>query len=231
MIYISVDIETTGLDSNDDQILSIGLVIEDTNNIKPIEELPSLHIAIVREKISGGMFAINLNKQLIENIVKYYSANTIEQKKQISVDTNTIYLYEEDVCEEIFKFLWRNNFRYKNWEKDMTNGMYVKTDNNENTYPIIRSNMPKTYLNVAGKNFGTFDKLFLEKLPRWKQLFYVRSRILDPAILFVDWKNDDSLPSLDKCKERAQIDGVVTHNALEDAIDVIKTLRKSYENI
>ena len=221
MIYISIDIETTGLDSNNDQILSIGLVIEDTNNIKPVEDLPRLHIAIVREKICGSMFAINLNKQLIENIVKYNSANTISQKEQISIDTETMYLYENKVSEEIFKFLWRNNIRYKNWEKDITPGMY---------YPIIKTDIPKIYLNVAGKNFGTFDKLFLEKLPRWKQLFYVRSRILDPAILFVDWKIDESLPSLDKCKERAKIDGVVTHNAVEDAIDVIKTLRKSYEN-
>jgi hypothetical protein len=44
----------------------------------------------------------------------------------------------------------------------------------------------------------------------------------------VDWVNDTSLPNLDTCKFRADIQGVVTHNALEDAWDVIEVLRKFY---
>jgi hypothetical protein len=34
--------------------------------------------------------------------------------------------------------------------------------------------------------------------------------------------------SLDKCKERAKIQGEVTHDALEDAWDVIELLRTQY---
>jgi hypothetical protein len=41
----------------------------------------------------------------------------------------------------------------------------------------------------------------------------------------VDWINDESIPSLDQCKQRAGIDGVVTHNALEDAMDVVMLIR------
>jgi hypothetical protein len=70
--------------------------------------------------------------------------------------------------------------------------------------------------------------LFLEQLPWWQKLIRVRSRILDPSILFCDWNEDDSLPSLIRCKERANIEGIVTHNALEDAWDVIELLRKHY---
>ena len=81
-----------------------------------------------------------------------------------------------------------------------------------------------------GKNFNAFDKIFLERLPKWKLFFYLRSRVIDPAIYFVDWFNDESLPSLGKCKERANISGVVTHNALEDAIDVLLLLRTQYGN-
>ena len=33
--------------------------------------------------------------------------------------------------------------------------------------PVITNNTKPVYINVAGKNFGTFDKLFLEKLPYW----------------------------------------------------------------
>ena len=97
------------------------------------------------------------------------------------------------------------------------------------SYPTLTSNMPKVYLNCAGKNFAGFDKKFLEKLPRWKQVFSIRSRVLDPGILFVDWINDESIPSLDQCKQRAGIEGVVTHNAVEDAMDVVMLLRQCYQ--
>ena len=43
MKYISIDIETTGLDPENCQILSIGAVIEDTLNQLPFEELPTFH--------------------------------------------------------------------------------------------------------------------------------------------------------------------------------------------
>jgi len=39
MKYISIDVETTGIDREKCQILSIGAVIEDTENIKPIKDL------------------------------------------------------------------------------------------------------------------------------------------------------------------------------------------------
>jgi hypothetical protein len=71
-------------------------------------------------------------------------------------------------------------------------------------------------------------KLFLEELPWWKKLIRTRQRIIDPSILFVNWSEDNALPSLTKCKERANIEGIVTHNALEDAWDVIELLRKFY---
>ena len=85
-----------------------------------------------------------------------------------------------------------------------------------------------TTITAAGKNFGTFDKLFLEQIPEWNQYVKFISRIIDPSILFVDWKTDNQLPSLTECKERANVPGVVTHNALEDAWDVIQTLRTKY---
>ena len=94
--------------------------------------------------------------------------------------------------------------------------------------PLIGMKTKPTTITAAGKNFGTFDKLFLEQIPRWNQIVKFRSRIIDPSILFVDWKNDEQLPSLNECKERANVPGVVTHNALEDAWDVIQTLRTKY---
>jgi hypothetical protein len=46
--------------------------------------------------------------------------------------------------------------------------------------------------------------------------------------MVVDWNNDDSVPNLKTCKERCDISGEVTHDALEDAWDVIQILRTKY---
>ena len=47
-------------------------------------------------------------------------------------------------------------------------------------------------------------------------------------LLFADWANDASLPTLDECKRRAKIEGIVTHDALDDAWDVVQLLRTQY---
>ena len=79
---------------------------------------------------------------------------------------------------------------------------------------------------------STFDKNFIDPLllniSRSGEIIKFRSRVLDPAILYVDWNKDDSLPSLTTCKERAGLDPLVTHDALDDAWDIIELLRKNY---
>jgi oligoribonuclease len=224
MKYISIDIETTGLDPENCQILSIGAVIEDTLNQLPFEDLPKFHGVIKRENVSGSLFALNMNRDLIETIVQYSGAQDQDEKNDIVHMTGMQFYHEDEIVEALFQFCFRNNLVELNHDINKT----VKVVNGV-TYPILTSNMPKTYLNCAGKNFAGFDKKFLEKLPRWKQVFSIRSRVLDPGILFVDWINDESIPSLDECKKRAGIDGVVTHNAVEDAMDVVMLLRQCYQ--
>jgi DNA polymerase III epsilon subunit-like protein len=68
MKYISIDLETTGLDPQNCQILQIGAVIEDTNEVKPISELPKFNCVIEHPHYSGSAFAINMNMNLIEII-------------------------------------------------------------------------------------------------------------------------------------------------------------------
>jgi DNA polymerase III epsilon subunit-like protein len=225
MKYISIDIETTGLDPENCQILSIGAVIEDTLNQLPFEELPTFHGVIKRENVSGSLFALNMNRDLIETIVQYSGAQDQDEKNDIVHMTGMQFYHEDEIVEALYQFCYRNGLvnldpNFLNKQMKIVNGI---------PYPILGSNMVKTYLNCAGKNFAGFDKKFLEKLPRWKQVFSIRSRVLDPGILFVDWINDESVPSLDECKKRAGIDGVVTHNAVEDAMDVVMLLRKCYQ--
>jgi len=226
MKYISIDIETTGLDPDFNQILSIGAVIEDTLNPLPFEELPKFHAVIKRESVYGSIFALNLNRDLIQAMKDYSEARTPELKEEIEESFGAKFYEEDEVVEALYQFCYRNGLvdldpNFLNKQMKIVDGI---------PYPILGSNMVKTYLNCAGKNFAGFDKKFLEKLPRWKQVFSIRSRVLDPGILFVDWINDESIPSLDECKKRAGIDGVVTHNAVEDAMDVVMLLRQCYQS-
>lgn len=83
-------------------------------------------------------------------------------------------------------------------------------------------------INVAGKNFGNFDSKFLEKLPHYDLLVTFHHRILDPAMLYFDPEKDETLPGTEKCLKRAGMDTEIRHEALEDAMNVVRLLRKKY---
>ena len=229
MKYVSIDIETTGLDPEKCDVLSIGAVIEDTNNPLPLDQLPSFHVAIKRENISGSLFAINMNKELIETIVYYQTAQDQDEKNDLVQMTGMKFLNEDEVAIEFYYFLYSNGLMNDKKNVEIINNGNITRHSEYGLVPAInQKTIPSGHINVAGKNFGTFDKLFLERLPRWKQLIKMRNRILDPAILFVDWNSDEALPGLNLCKERSKIEGEVTHNALEDAMDVVSVLRTKY---
>lgn len=200
MKYVSIDIETTGLDLETCQVLSIGAVIEDTNNIVPLNELPTFHGAIVSQHIAGQPYALNMNKELIEDIV-YYQTGDEHERFDLERLKGIKFYEKEKIVKALKDFLVENGF-----EEDGE----------------------KIYITVAGKNFATFDLKFLERLPRWKQYIKVRQRILDPSILYINWTEDESLPSLGTCKSRANLPEEVAHDAVEDAKDVILLLRKEY---
>ena len=218
MIYVSIDIETSGLDHEKHKVLSIGAIIEDTEKKLPYEECPKFNAIILQNEIMGSPRALTMNKEIIEMIGDYLEGTDFERN---IMNTHSDYSFHEkdDVIKEFYKFLWCNGFSHLDSPSTHVNGKLT---------PVIDGKTKPITLNVAGKNFGTFDKLFLQELPWWQKLIRTRQRVLDPAILMVDWKNDKSLPNLTQCKERAGVNGIVTHNALEDAWDVIEVLRKFY---
>ena len=200
MKYVSIDIETTGLNPETCQVLSIGAVIEDTDNIMPVKDLPTFHGVVLSREISGDPYALNMNKDLIESMV-YWQTGKDDERFDLERMTGMKFYEKEEIVKSFYNFLLENGFE--------PNGEVI-------------------HLTVAGKNFGTFDLKFLERLPRWKQYIRVRQRILDPSILYVNWKEDTSLPGLGACKKRANLPEEVAHDAVEDAIDVILLLRKEY---
>jgi oligoribonuclease (3'-5' exoribonuclease) len=222
MIYVSIDIETSGLDHQKHKVLSIGAIIEDTEKKLPYEECPKFNAIILQNEIIGSPRAITMNKGIIAMIGEYLEGSD-EVRSNMDTILNYSFYNEDEVVKQFYYWLETNGLGYGL----MDSGHYGKTQNGK-WLPLINSATKPITLNVAGKNFGTFDKLFLQQLPWWQKLIHTRQRVLDPAILMVDWTNDKSLPNLTTCKERAGVSGIVTHNALEDAWDVIEVLRKFY---
>jgi DNA polymerase III epsilon subunit-like protein len=89
----------------------------------------------------------------------------------------------------------------------------------------------KGYVRIvaAGKNFATFDLQFLNCLPNWRDHIRISHKILDPVMYYINYAEDEDLPSLELCKRRAGFeDPTVTHDALDDALDVVRLLRQQY---
>ena len=222
MIYVSIDIETSGLNHDMNHVLSIGAIIEDTTKKLPYEELPKFNAIVLQNNIQGSPRAITMNKEII-SLMGEYLEGTSEVRDILNNNSGYKFYEEDDVVKEFYYWLDSNGLGH-----GLTNsGGYAEVVDGV-TRPMINGATKPITLNVAGKNFGTFDKLFLQELPWWQKLIRTCQRVLDPAILMVDWKNDTSLPSLTTCKERMNVEGIVTHNALEDAWDVIEVLRKFY---
>ena len=224
MIYISVDVETTGLEKDRYQILSIGAILEDTTKKLGFEEIPKFHAAILHNEITGSPFAINMNSKIIEAVAQYQNAEDQDEKNDIVHMTGMQFYQEDQVVEGFYRWLFDNGL--VDFDPLLADQM-VKIENGK-SYPALTSKMKPVTINVAGKNFASFDKHFLERLPRWKQVIRVRQRIIDPSVIFTSWNEDKSMPSLYECKQRAKIEGIVTHDALEDAWDVIQLLRTQY---
>jgi DNA polymerase III epsilon subunit-like protein len=93
-----------------------------------------------------------------------------------------------------------------------------------------------TIINVAGKNFGTFDYQFLKnKIPdgQWNNIS-MRHRFIDPSILYFE-PGDIALPDILKCTERMEQETgekIVWshHSALDDALQIVRLMRHRFKS-
>lgn len=186
MKYISIDIETTGLDHYNCDILQIGMAFEDTNTDIPLVDLPNLELWIDHNELTFEPYALQMHERSgLLNQWQHANRVTMEEA-MLDIETWLFSLGYELNDDKKFKFV------------------------------------------VAGKNYNSFDKLFLHGNYEWTELIDEHHRTIDPAMLYIDWENDKVPPSLDKCLKRAGFNTTVTHYALEDALDVIKVVRVYY---
>jgi hypothetical protein len=198
MKYLSIDIETTGLNPKTCDILQFAAVLEDTSNPKPLEDLPRFEAIFIQDSYKGDPFALSMHSEIFKKIA-------IARKKNLEYcpDNNIHFMIIDFLPTALASFLLKNDcsFREKN------------------------SNI---YINIAGKNVSSFDIPFLNaKMKDWGGIRFL-NRSIDPAILYFDLENDDSLPDMKTCMQRAGIDGEVAHTAMEDALVVVKLLRNKF---
>lgn len=104
MKYVSIDVETTGIDPEKHQVLEIGAIIEDTNNQLSFEEIPKFKCIIQHDTFKGSAYAINLNQRIFKilaEIPKFKNeAESYKRKHNI--------LSTDDACIKFIEFLTTN---------------------------------------------------------------------------------------------------------------------------
>jgi len=97
----------------------------------------------------------------------------------------------------------------------------------------------KIIINVAGKNFNHMDRRQLEGLVNWDNNIIIRSRVLDPSILYMNEK-DEIIPSLSKCVARMNKELLLdnkksviykpNHTAINDALAIVYLLKHKFNS-
>lgn len=71
MKFVSIDVETTGLDADNCDLLEVGAVIDDTNAPDvPLDDLPKFHGYIVRKNYKGEPYALSMHAEIFRRIAK-----------------------------------------------------------------------------------------------------------------------------------------------------------------
>lgn len=176
--YVSIDIETTGLDPEKHQILEFAAVFDDWWTF-PISYMPTFHRIIKHDTIVGQPYALSMHSELLRKIADPPPDASICTIDELAAD-------------------------FAEWLVDVD-------------WPI------EERITAAGKNFAGFDYQFLKQ---YSFDHFFHHRTLDPAILY--WQPEDTvLPDLQTCMKRAGLDGLVMHNALDDAFAVVRLLRNA----
>lgn len=232
MKYLSIDLETTGLDPMKADVLEIAAVLDDLD-VAPlrvpvtVENLPYFRAVIYRPIYRTDAYCASLHKKLwdeikhidktrIEGEGRYWgrwNGQTLMEDLDISKAAEscgplTLYTTPEYIIGDLLEWL----------------------DPHRNLIADQDDKPPKQdSITPAGKNFGAFDLQFLKALPiatEAGEKLPFKHRALDPGSLYY-MPGDEMLPDLKECKKRAGLsDTDVSHTALDDARDVIRILRK-----
>lgn len=210
MEYLAIDIETTGLrrkwPGEMDSILSIGMAIDDLKDPKPLPLLPQVEILVdvTQYILQGSIYAFIMHPVLMQQIVdlrKLVNKGSMDHDTHYMPKRSPLFVKPSNVAQVIAGFVDAHNLRKS----------------------------PGHSVTVAGKNVISFDIEFLNNAFDLEKELKVKHRALDPAMFYLEPEIDDCLPDLKTCKERAGFEDMeVAHEALNDALDVVRLIRHIY---
>ena len=224
MEFLSIDVETGGL-TTEHTLLEIGLV---KAHLQPddddwLDSARSARIVLMHDTLAINIYCCNMHKTLLAEM------HEVEQSEWWKKTVGGGYTYAKvapDQPESMSDFV--TYYTFADYAKQ---GFCAALDD----LGIEWRHKPIT---AAGKNAGTFDLPFLaaqgclspdadtislDGPPEPPVIF--RRRILDPCTLYT-LPDDTEPPGLADCLKRAGLPEMVMHTAIEDAVQVVRLLRR-----
>lgn len=197
-MYIALDIETTGLNPVDDQILSIAMVADDL--VTPIDELKKFYMIIKRPRYTGQAIALAMNKDTLLEIENGVGVLPHKNVTIITADT------------------FRSSSSYELIITPMRR--WLESVHGKDELPKVQF----AGKNVAMFDLPFIQQAY--SIRAYCYPFVISHRIIDVGSMFYDPKIDGTkVPDFNTCKQRAGILTPVSHHALDDAMDVVHCIR------
>lgn len=104
MIYVSIDIETTGLNPGEDLVLEIGAIIEDTSKKLSFDDIPKFSVLLEYDKYWGSAKAISMNHRIFEILGEIPR----DKKEALNYRAEHRIIKAEDAAQHFMKWLSEN---------------------------------------------------------------------------------------------------------------------------
>ena len=155
MIYLALDIETTGLNPEKCDVIEVGAFLEDTENPLPRNQLPTFHRYIWKDNYSGEPYALAMNAHIFQKI--------LELEKVEGVDR----MYKDDRTLTSSDYLWPH---FRQW-----------LFKHQHMWPPGSFLNQQPVLVVVGKNASGVDLLFFKQFPFMPKF---HSLVVDPCMMY-----------------------------------------------
>jgi len=207
MKYVSLDLETSGLDHADSSVLSLAMVIEDSTENKPLTDLPSLKLLFLDQVYGLTDTAVAMNSHLFA-------------ARALVANPKSRYLFTDEQLRKADEILSNYTVIQGWWDnKDAPGAITVISE-------FLEKHFGNHKVTLAGKNVASFDYNFLPTDLQSK----FNHRMLDPGSMFVK-ATDKVVPNTAECCRRAGVEDTVTHDAYGDALQVIQLIRKYFSQV
>lgn len=212
MIIASIDLETTGIDSETCDVIEFACVVDDLQNQKPIDELPVFHAYVLPKgdlyekteslQYNGDPRALSFHAKIFAKI-----ADHLEGKNPAG-----LFLHPEEVGEALADFF--NEYGIS--------GKVTPAGKNFSSFDYGFIELLPDFTDFVGLERANFIP------PSGVTL---RKRVMDPAVLFFNVETDEALPDSKECCKRAKVPFTETHTAVDDAKAVIHMVREGIKRL